>query len=450
MLSLILRCTRCLASPLVIGLAIASCTAGSDGATALVFRGPELSAKPGAGPAVTSVDPPYGEQGEVFKRVRILGSGFGANPLVAWERDGVPDPKITVHEAVTVSSTEIQATISIAPDATLDLYDIAVTVAGKKGIGTESFEVTQAEPIGTFGGNALANVANDRGQVVGYSQDASGVVRAFVWPGAGAMVDLGAGNAYDVDDSGTTIVGYVGNQSAATWSWNGTSWASALLPVDAGAVASRALAVASDTSGMALIIAGVVEVAQKRQRLVWPRLWRHVGASWARDTLRVPAPYVDVVGVNTVTASGAVLGNARTASTTQPVYWDASGTPTLLPKEGSMAYGMNRGATIAVGQSDNQAAYWLATEGVGGARTWSGPFFLPGGCSHAIAVDDAGNIAGHGCMWRPPYGEVTSLGGLGDPGSGSHVGGMAPNGLVVGGAGLDGRRIATVWRVLVQ
>jgi len=45
--------------------------------------------------------------------------------------------------------------------------------------------------LGTLGGtSSVASSINDRGQVVGYSQTASGELHAFLW-GKGTMTDLG-------------------------------------------------------------------------------------------------------------------------------------------------------------------------------------------------------------------------------------------------------------------
>jgi hypothetical protein len=93
--------------------------------------------------AVKSAEPSFGAQGQQHLSVRILGSGYDPSAVARWERNGVVDTKITVHSTTYVSSTELRADISIAPDADTTLYD--VTVIGdngrKKGVGVELFEV---------------------------------------------------------------------------------------------------------------------------------------------------------------------------------------------------------------------------------------------------------------------------------------------------------------------
>lgn len=101
----------------------------------------------GSDPKVSAVEPPSGEQGAQALRVVITGSGFDETSQAIWERDGAPDPKITVHQTIYVKPKEVWADISIAEDAELDLYDVAVTSTGgrKKGIGVELFKVTRKD-----------------------------------------------------------------------------------------------------------------------------------------------------------------------------------------------------------------------------------------------------------------------------------------------------------------
>jgi len=109
--------------------------------------------KPGGGgnPVVSTVDPAYGRQGEVNKKVRILGSGFDDGSTATWTRNGTADPKVSVNSTRFVSTTELEADITIAEDAEVTLYDIVVETASRKsGIGTELFEVTPKDPTATF------------------------------------------------------------------------------------------------------------------------------------------------------------------------------------------------------------------------------------------------------------------------------------------------------------
>ena len=99
---------------------------------------------------VSQTDPATGVQGATDLQVRITGAGYARGAQADWERNGVPDPKITVTSTRLVSATEVVATISIAADADLASYDVAVVSGGKKGIGTELFAVTEADPTATW------------------------------------------------------------------------------------------------------------------------------------------------------------------------------------------------------------------------------------------------------------------------------------------------------------
>lgn len=99
----------------------------------------------GAGPKVNAADPSFGDQGQQLN-VRVLGSGYNPTAVASWERNGAPDPSITVNSTTFVSSSELVANITIAADADTVFYDVAVEVlladgSRKKGVGIEKFEV---------------------------------------------------------------------------------------------------------------------------------------------------------------------------------------------------------------------------------------------------------------------------------------------------------------------
>jgi hypothetical protein len=128
-------------------LLFASCV---DALPPETFRPPDAAYSKGGGGkkgdvTVTAVDPSQGYQGDTDAEMLISGSGFSGEVDVAWERDGAPDPGITVHAATVVSSTSIVARITIANDAEVGYYDVAVTLhgSGKRGVGTELFQVNK-------------------------------------------------------------------------------------------------------------------------------------------------------------------------------------------------------------------------------------------------------------------------------------------------------------------
>lgn len=139
---------------LLLSLAAASCA----DASAPFHADPQFNKTKGGGPnsgnpSVTSVDPPYAYQGEVINGVRIFGSNYAEGAQAAWERNGVPDPRIVVHQTRYVSASELEADITILEDAEMGAYNVAVTlVGGKRGVGIESFEVKSrvTNPTPTF------------------------------------------------------------------------------------------------------------------------------------------------------------------------------------------------------------------------------------------------------------------------------------------------------------
>ncbi len=88
-----------------------------DGVIAAAAR----AGNPVSGPSVTAADPAFGREGDVSKQVTITGSGFAPGAQAAWERGGIVDAKIQVLSSQYVSSTQLVATITIAPDAAISL-----------------------------------------------------------------------------------------------------------------------------------------------------------------------------------------------------------------------------------------------------------------------------------------------------------------------------------------
>ncbi len=115
--------------------------------------------------AVDSTNPTSGPQDSTLN-VRILGANFDRGSRADWALAGVVTDKVRVNSTTYVSSKEIVANISIAPDAAVDLYDVIVTAStGKKGIGSELFAVrpkghSEALPEIAFSGTTNLQVMN--------------------------------------------------------------------------------------------------------------------------------------------------------------------------------------------------------------------------------------------------------------------------------------------------
>ncbi|WP_329014985.1 hypothetical protein OG271_07695 [Micromonospora rifamycinica] len=71
--------------------------------------------------------------------------------------------------------------------------------------------------LGTLGGDdSYANAMNDRGDVIGRAQDASGVYQGFLWQ-RGRMINLGAFNPIDVNDRGEVLGTRVNDFGSYIW-----------------------------------------------------------------------------------------------------------------------------------------------------------------------------------------------------------------------------------------
>jgi probable HAF family extracellular repeat protein len=349
---------------------------------------PDL-AKAAAAPSVTGALPSYAHQGDTGVAVRILGSGFDQGSVAAWQRSGVSDPKVSVQSTRFVSSTELVATINVAVDAAISLYDIAVTAAtGKKGIGMESFTVTAAQSIGTLGGNTLARAVNDQGAAVGYSMIGSSQHAFFAGPSA-AMSDLGLGQAYDLDPTGTSVVGIVSG-AAVIWRQSGAGWTSSRLP-DNG-LGSRVVTIAATSTGLLAGGSASFRVGGGKTQ-DRPALWRESGGAWTLQTYAVPVGFTNA-WIEDVNASGQAVGVGRDPYS-QAYLWEANGTAIALPSlagdRTAFANGIDPTGAIVVGQSGSRAVYWKKNAN----GQWVANVLES--CGKAVDVNSRGMIVGQGC-----------------------------------------------------
>ena len=396
------------------------------------------------------------------KQVTITGSGFASGDAAKWERGGVPDTKVVVRETRFVSSTQLVATIDIAADADLAFYDIAVYSADrKKGIGTEMFEVTTAESIGSLGGNTVANGGNDNAQIVGYTITSAGQ-RAFYWSAATGMINIGGMDSFGIDQAGTTIVG-VGGGYPLVWTDSGATWTSMVLPLGVTALGGKAGALASDpVTGEASIIGGSATFAAKQGQIHRPRLWMRTTDGWTRVDLQTE--YDAQSGTNAWVTS--VNANAQASGVVTPgggaahaAMWESGGQFTDLGT--GVANAINSAGTIVVGSNSSGAVYYTRA-GVG--APWSAPNVLPGGCGAAtgvddVGVDDRGRIVANQCpipgssrvtsavFYPPNYTSYVLLPGLGDRTEGGKAFGISRGGTTVfGTAPTKPTRVAVMWR----
>jgi len=337
-----------------------------------------------------------------------------------------------------VSSTQLIATITIAPDAAIDLYDIAVTNSDrKKGIGYALFEITQAIVVS---GTQLLRGVNDLGDMTG------GVVPGVVHfnPATGLELVDPLGVGWAIDPTGTAIVGHdhIWNRIGGVWQATAT-------------LGGRGSSLASDGNGQVLFIGGLESVATgKHGTAQLPRLWSWRAATndWGVTALPIgSSTQGDVLGVSD---NGVAVGWVSNSSV-QAAVWEPSGSGyslTLLPS-GLRARGINRAGTLIVGYGPG-AAYWQRLPAGG----WSAPVQLPGGCGTAIAVNDLGQILADDCpvgnrsspaVLPPPYSTTTMirLGGLG-PTNAGYANGMSLSGnYVVGQAKLGSSTVGIYWKL---
>jgi hypothetical protein len=462
------RATRRTASLALWAAAVASC--GESPVT--VREGTELAAaKPGgggtSGPTVTLADPSYSKQGDSLA-VKITGSGFDNTSRASWERSGVADPKISVLSTQYVSSTELRATIKVAPDAQISFYDVAVTLTstGKKGIGAERFEVSSAQQIV---GGGLARWVNMRGDVTGrdplyyYRIDSSTTAQT---------VSSTANSGWPVSEDGQTIVGGDATSSSSRapvlWTRSGSTWTLQSLMPSGYTGTGNAQSVASDASRAATFIGGAASFPKTRATaaytagLVWTR---SAGGAWSAP-LELPGGGTGGRNgqVHDVTADRWAVGNVPEGA----ALWVPSGgvwSLSVIGSTGSDVWAINTAKTLVVGSARFGsstalvAAYWSCDPA---SAVCTAPIELPGSCSVAYDVDDLGRIVVSGCLVSgirltaaiiaPPYalGNFKALPGFGSRTDGPQAESISSDGKwVVGRAtiGSSGKIVGAYWRV---
>jgi uncharacterized membrane protein len=368
---------------------------------------PAFAKAAATGLTVTSTLPKSGDKGKTLD-VHVYGNGFAAGATATWALHGVADPsKVRTNSTTVVSSSELIANITIAPDATIDYWDVQVSAAFccKTGVGTELFEVTSAMPVGP--GTALS--VNDAGDIAGAFGSSGKVGHAYVVSGENASFsDLGLQQARAISQDGQTAVGGIGSgigqpiaavwtraSRAAAWPLSGTklpdppgttfavgrangvatlsaenvtliagfvttpatavywestdgTWTSParLLPIPAGYVATNNSVMAMAANGD---IAGQLLDPSGNSLAV---VWRRVVGGYVADLLPRPSGYA-IARLRSISPDGTILGgNVRVSSTGKdvlaPAFWtrDANGVYTvrLLPT----LTGANGGLDVAV------------------------------------------------------------------------------------------------------
>jgi hypothetical protein len=340
---------------------------------------------------------------------------------------------VRTNSTTFVSSTELVANVTIASDAQLDFWDVQIALAGgKNGVGSELFEVTSAQILGsgTTGGDAYVYGMSEDRQVSGY---AGGGGTAFVFADDAGMVNLGGGQAWTIDPLGMLVAGSDSTGDATAWVRQSTSsWVAEHLPRLASSVGGNVEGAARAADGTLLVVGfddsttATRRSAQQYNRVV---LWRRTGGTWSapqsyllpagtlRGSARAVNGLAEVVGQldngasggavwenpttftrldgipNAINAAGNLIVGVRSAV---PVYWwrdpsTGAWNPTgvVLPSIGTATCTVGEGARglnsagIIVGSSCNsagktQATVWRLDLSGGAPVLTAGPAALPG------------------------------------------------------------------------
>jgi uncharacterized membrane protein len=141
-----------------------------------------------AGPTVSSTKPTGATQDTTLD-VSVYGSGFDRGSKVSFALAGIPSSEIIINSTHFVSPRQLRTNITILAAADTGAYDVIVTTSGgRKGIGTELFEVS-LKNLATLitlpsldGRTGEALAVNDAGTVIaGYSWELKGTMRAVKW-----------------------------------------------------------------------------------------------------------------------------------------------------------------------------------------------------------------------------------------------------------------------------
>lgn len=376
------------------------------------------AAKPvSTAPAVTSASPAYGDQGLTLD-VHVHGSGFASDAQVSWLLHGAPDPHVQTNKTTFVSSTDLVANITIAGDAQLAFWDVGVRTGGKNGVGSEAFEVTSAQIIGSGSGDATTpNGMNDLLEVVGQAGGSAWIYDTH------NVISLGAGSATAIDPLGEVIVGWNGSNLQTAWVLQSGAWVSELLPRSVGSVGGEANAIGRRSDGT-LIVGGTDDIKGPKRsgNVSRPAVWqRGLDGAWSGPQFYQVPPGVTSATIQDINPLGQAVGFL---DVTGGVVWDS---PTTFVVLDGIARRINPSGTLIVGNRNNgPGLYWYRDKVTHAWHTTGIP--LPsvsgGSCPEAMGRDvtDAGVVVGWSCTpsgkkptaWRLDFsGSVPIL--VGDP-----------------------------------
>lgn len=352
-----------------------------------------VASKAPQGPAVASANPAFGDQGTTLD-VRVLGSGFTSGAQATWLLQGNPNAHVKTNHTQFISSNELVANVTIAPDAAISFWDVQVAlIGGKNGVGSDVFEVTSAQLLGASGTNLVTGV-NELLEVGGYT----GASNAFIFDAASNFVSLGQGQVWAVDPRGSMAIGRDGNSRATVWSpQSNGSWVPQELPTTPNSDDGNATSAAYAADGT-LLIGGwdATPPTRKLAGLNRPAVWRRVGTSWVGPTLYTIPAGSTKGSARTVNGLGQVAGNVDASGL--GAIWDDPNTSARLD---GLPNAINSAGTLVVGNGTSGPVYWWRDPVTHLWHTTGTllPSIAGSGCTHgtAIGLNDANMIVGSSC-----------------------------------------------------
>jgi hypothetical protein len=342
------------------------------------------------GPQVSSVLPSDASRDTTID-IQVNGSGFDKGSIVALQRDGVSDARVRVNSTRYVKASQLVANVTIAADAITDRYDVAVTTAGgKKGIGTEMFEVTADPTILEGGTHAIA--VNENGDAVGNGTSnapCSSPSVPFLWSASGTTTILPmapfCGAAPKGINNGGVIVGWLfggANNQSGLW-----------LP---GASGYTLTVVPPTSTGYNPIIGGGINDAN--EIIGWGQsgaqvFWWSMPTGWM--AMQVPAGATACQVWDGINNSGQIVGRCTVGGIQNAYIWaDHSSSPRQLPRpsgSGDVAAIDINDSGVIVGRSTSGALRWTPENG---AYTSVEVLPNPGAGATASEVASDGSVAG--------------------------------------------------------
>ncbi len=331
------------------------------------------------GPSVTSAIPSESTR-DTTLNVTVNGSGFDAGSQVAFLLAGTPDAKVRTNATSYISSSQLVASITIDADAAVAYRDVQVTTGGgKKGIGTEKFEVLA---IGPGAGRA---VGGDGTIFVTVFDDSPSGVAAWSSPvGPVTLIDVYGSAWYSAANTHGDVAGFrreTGIEAGAWLKTGAATWTYSQSPAPGAADYSvNAINDAREMAGFVRYVGGNYQAAYFAGPGEPPVVLPAVPGS-SSDMAEGINNAGDLVGRATLSGISVPVLWRRTSSTT----WTAQYLPRPNPSQSGNAYIINDAGQV---MGSNGATYRWTPSGTGWTVT------LVGSSSVRPSMDACGRVVG--------------------------------------------------------